>query len=146
MPNVVWCDSARLKEGRHLNEVLNHPVFQKDPLSSIHQHLQNTQPSLDEEPKKKPNKNGGKKKKSKKSKALSGQQSMEIWIKSWMMPTDFDLLELMLIEFLCSDDQMRTCHMVIFSFDIVADGIYIDQIWERNHAAAFLACLLCGLQ
>ncbi|TYJ44191.1 hypothetical protein E1A91_A03G205700v1 [Gossypium mustelinum] len=66
-----------LKEGNQLSAVLEHPAFQADPLAAIHQHLQNTQPALDEKPKKK-NQNGGRKKKSKKSKALSSQQSMDI--------------------------------------------------------------------
>ncbi|GMI74576.1 salt hypersensitive 1 [Hibiscus trionum] len=67
-----------LKEGKQLTAVLEHPAFQADPLAAIHQHLQNTQPVLDEKPKKKANKNGGKKKKNKKSKASSGSQSMDI--------------------------------------------------------------------
>ncbi|GMJ12838.1 hypothetical protein HRI_004953000 [Hibiscus trionum] len=69
---------SRLKEGKQLNAVLEHPAFQADPLAAIHQHLQNTQPVADEKPKKKANKNGGKKKKNKKSKASSGSQSMDI--------------------------------------------------------------------
>ncbi|KAG4160025.1 hypothetical protein ERO13_D02G207600v2 [Gossypium hirsutum] len=69
---------SRLKEGKQLSAVLEHPAFQADPLAAIHQHLQNTQPVLDEKPKKKKNQNGGRKKKSKKSKALSRQQSMDI--------------------------------------------------------------------
>ncbi|XVF01317.1 hypothetical protein REPUB_Repub04eG0077500 [Reevesia pubescens] len=66
-----------LKEGKQLSAVLKHPAFQADPLAAIHQHLQSTQPVLDEKPKKKMNKNGGKKKKSKKSKASSGLHSMD---------------------------------------------------------------------
>ncbi|KAK6282539.1 hypothetical protein POUND7_016364 [Theobroma cacao] len=66
-----------LREGKQLSAVLKHPAFQADPLAAIHQHLQSTQPVLDEKPKKKANKNGGKKKRSKKSKALSGSQSMD---------------------------------------------------------------------
>ncbi|GMY38525.1 putative ribosome biogenesis protein slx9-like [Fagus crenata] len=65
-----------LKEGKQLSTVLNHPAFQLDPLASIYQHLQSTQPVIDEKPKKKKNKNGGRKKKSKKSKASDGPQSM----------------------------------------------------------------------
>ena len=68
----------RLKEGKQLSAVLKHPAFQADPLAAIHQHLQSTQPVLDEKPKKKTTKNGGKKKKNKKSKASSGPQSMDI--------------------------------------------------------------------
>jgi hypothetical protein len=65
-----------LKEGKQLSTVLNHPAFQLDPLASIYQHLQSTQPVIDEKPKKKKNKNGGRKKKAKKSKASDGPQSM----------------------------------------------------------------------
>ncbi|XP_022763433.1 putative ribosome biogenesis protein slx9-like [Durio zibethinus] len=67
-----------LKEGKQLSAVLKHPAFQADPLAAIHQHLQSTQPALDEKPKKKTNQNGGKTKKSKKSKASFGPQSMDI--------------------------------------------------------------------
>ncbi|XWS68075.1 hypothetical protein CRYUN_Cryun04dG0059000 [Craigia yunnanensis] len=67
-----------LKEGKQLSAVLKHPAFQADPLAAIHQHLQSTQPVLDEKPKKKTTKNGGKKKKSKKSKSSFGPQSMDI--------------------------------------------------------------------
>ncbi|XP_030472571.1 uncharacterized protein LOC115690383 [Syzygium oleosum] len=66
-----------LKEGKQLSTVLNHPAFQSNPLAAIQQHLESTQPVLDEKPKKK-NKTGGKKSKSKKSKAASASQSMEI--------------------------------------------------------------------
>ncbi|KAK8626879.1 hypothetical protein V6N13_134509 [Hibiscus sabdariffa] len=57
---------------------LEHPAFQADLLADIHQHLRNTQPVVDEKPKKKTNKYGGKKKKKKKSKASSISQSMDI--------------------------------------------------------------------
>ena len=70
-----------LKEGKQLSTVLNHPAFQLDPLAAIHQHLQSTQPVIDEKPKKKKNKNGGRKKKAKKSKASDGPQSMVMWNK-----------------------------------------------------------------
>ena len=70
-----------LKEGKQLSTVLNYPAFQLDPLAAIHQHLQSTQPVLDEKPKKKKNKNGGRKKKAKKSKASDGPQSMVMWNK-----------------------------------------------------------------
>ncbi|KAE8718451.1 hypothetical protein F3Y22_tig00110013pilonHSYRG00244 [Hibiscus syriacus] len=43
----------KLKEGKQLTAVLEHPAFQVNPLAAIHQHLQNTQPVLDEKPKKK---------------------------------------------------------------------------------------------
>ncbi|XP_062176459.1 uncharacterized protein LOC133881530 isoform X2 [Alnus glutinosa] len=66
-----------LKEGKQLSAVLNHPVFQSDPLAAIYQHLQSTQPVTDEKPKKKKNKNGGKKRKEKKkTKVSDGPQSM----------------------------------------------------------------------
>ncbi|CAN0878890.1 hypothetical protein LINGRAHAP2_LOCUS12707 [Linum grandiflorum] len=64
------------KEAKQMNTVLNHPAFLSDPLGSIHQHLQSTQPPAEEKPrKKKENKNGSKKSKSKKSRASSS--SME---------------------------------------------------------------------
>ncbi|KAG8645589.1 ribosome biogenesis protein slx9 [Manihot esculenta] len=66
-----------LKEGKQLNTVLNHPVFQSDPLEAIHQHLQSTQPVMDEKPKKKVTKNGGKKVKGKKAKVSNQCQSMD---------------------------------------------------------------------
>ncbi|KAI3431111.1 uncharacterized protein J3R85_008036 [Psidium guajava] len=66
-----------LKEGKQLSTVLNHPAFQSNPLASIQQHLESTQPVLNEKPKK-TNKTGGKKRKSKKSKAASSSQSMVI--------------------------------------------------------------------
>lgn len=68
----------RLKEGHQLKTVLNHPAFQSDPLGSIYQHLQNTQPVSDEKSKVKDNKSGQKKAKRKKSKASRGPQSMEV--------------------------------------------------------------------
>ncbi|XP_055835786.1 uncharacterized protein LOC129904271 [Solanum dulcamara] len=66
-----------LKEGNQLQAVINHPAFQSDPLGAIHQHLQSTQPTVDEKPKIRENKNGNRKGK-KKSKASAGLQSMEI--------------------------------------------------------------------
>lgn len=69
--------SFRLKEANQLNAVLKHPVFQSDPLAAIHQHLQSTQPVMEEKPKKK-NKSGGKKKKNKKSKASAVPESMDM--------------------------------------------------------------------
>ena len=73
----TWFPSVRLKEGKQLSVVLNHPAFQADPLGSIHQHLLSTQPVAEEKPKKKMNKNGGKKVKGKKSKSLTTPQSMD---------------------------------------------------------------------
>ncbi|KAL8156177.1 uncharacterized protein LOC141667536 [Apium graveolens] len=67
-----------LKEGKQLNNVLNHPAFQADPLGAIHQHLQNTQPLTEVKQIKKPKKGGKKKAKGKKSKASSAPQSMEL--------------------------------------------------------------------
>ncbi|PON73965.1 ribosome biogenesis protein [Parasponia andersonii] len=69
--------TVRLKEAKQLSTVLKHPAFQSDPLPSIHQHLQSTQPVIDEKPKKK-NKNGGTKKKDKKTKASTGPESMDM--------------------------------------------------------------------
>ncbi|KAA8545828.1 hypothetical protein F0562_020721 [Nyssa sinensis] len=66
-----------LKEGNQLRTVLNHTAFHSDPLAAIHQHLQSTQPIVDEKPEKKKNKSG-KKVKRKKPKASPGRQSMEI--------------------------------------------------------------------
>ncbi|TKY50964.1 hypothetical protein E2542_SST22471 [Spatholobus suberectus] len=66
-----------LKERDRISAVLKDPNFQADPLSAIHQHLQNRQqPVVEEQPKKRVNKNGSKKKKKKKSKASTGLQSM----------------------------------------------------------------------
>ncbi|XP_071930916.1 uncharacterized protein [Coffea arabica] len=69
---------TRLKEGNQLKTVLNHPAFQSDPLGSIHQHLQNTQPLADKKPKPKYNKSESKKAKRKRSKASRGPQQMEV--------------------------------------------------------------------
>ncbi|KAL2324216.1 hypothetical protein Fmac_023274 [Flemingia macrophylla] len=65
-----------LKESARISDVLKDPNFQADPFSTIHRHLQNKQPVVEEQPKKKVKKNGSKKKK--KSKALTGLQSMEM--------------------------------------------------------------------
>ncbi|RDX73665.1 hypothetical protein CR513_46699, partial [Mucuna pruriens] len=68
-----------LKERDRFSAVLKDPIFQADPLSAIDQYLRNTQPVVEEQPKKKVNKNGSKKKKKKKkSKASAGLQSMEL--------------------------------------------------------------------
>ncbi|GER44841.1 photosystem II reaction center protein J, partial [Striga asiatica] len=64
-----------LKEGNQLKTVINHPIFQSDPLGAIYQHLQNTQPAVDTKPKIKDDKTRKKKLKQKSSKGL---QSMEI--------------------------------------------------------------------
>lgn len=66
-----------LKEDNQLRAVFNHPAFQSDPLGAIHQHLQSTQPTVDEKTKRRENKNGNRKRKQK-SKASVGLQSMEI--------------------------------------------------------------------
>ncbi|XP_073157468.1 uncharacterized protein [Henckelia pumila] len=68
-------NSLVLKESNQLKTVINHPYFQSDPLGSILQHLQNTQPAMDEKPKRRKSKTG--KKKAKVSK-LKASQSMEI--------------------------------------------------------------------
>ncbi|XP_031288140.1 uncharacterized protein LOC116146827 isoform X1 [Pistacia vera] len=67
----------RLKEGKQLSTVLNHPAFQVDPLAAIHQHLESTAPVSDEKPKKKTSKTARKKKKGDKSKTSSEPQSMD---------------------------------------------------------------------
>ncbi|XP_010553739.1 PREDICTED: putative ribosome biogenesis protein slx9-like [Tarenaya hassleriana] len=67
-----------LEEGKNLSNVLNHPAFQADPFGSIHQHLQSTQPAVEEQPKKKTNRNGSKKKNRRKGKASSQPQSMDM--------------------------------------------------------------------
>ena len=60
-----------------MGTVLNHPVFQADPLRAVQLHLLGTQPT--EEPKKKKmNKNGSKKRKEKKLKASARPSSMEM--------------------------------------------------------------------
>ncbi|KAG4967735.1 hypothetical protein JHK87_033386 [Glycine soja] len=64
-----------LTERDRISAVLNDPNFQADPLSAIHQYIQNKQPVVEEQPKKKVNKNGSRKKK---SKASTGLQSMEM--------------------------------------------------------------------
>ncbi|KAL5136741.1 hypothetical protein HKD37_10G027241 [Glycine soja] len=65
----------RLSERDRISAVLDDPTFQADPLSATHEYVQNKQPVVEEQPKKKVNKNGSKKKK---SKASTGLQSMEI--------------------------------------------------------------------
>ncbi|MED6109619.1 hypothetical protein PIB30_035403 [Stylosanthes scabra] len=60
-----------LREVQQFAAVLNNPLFQSDPKSAIHQHLRNTLPIVEEQPKKKVNTNGSKKKNKKKSKASS---------------------------------------------------------------------------
>uniref|UniRef100_A0A7N0ZQY4 Ribosome biogenesis protein slx9-like n=1 Tax=Kalanchoe fedtschenkoi TaxID=63787 RepID=A0A7N0ZQY4_KALFE len=62
-----------LKEGSQLKGVLNHPVFQADPLGSLYQHLASTQPAV-EETAKKPSKD----KKRKKSKAKKAKKSVHV--------------------------------------------------------------------
>ncbi|PIN17598.1 hypothetical protein CDL12_09733 [Handroanthus impetiginosus] len=68
-------NSIVLKESSQLKTVINHPVFQSDPLSAIYQHLQNTQPLTDEKPKRKDGKTRKNKTKKKKS---NTSQSMEM--------------------------------------------------------------------
>ena len=65
----------RLSERDRISAVLDDPTFQADPLSATHEYVQNKQPVVEEQPKKKVNKNGSKKKK---SKASTGLQSMEM--------------------------------------------------------------------
>lgn len=65
------------KESKQLRAVLNHPMFQSDPLAAIHQHLQSTQPSPEIKQGKRSSKT--KKGKAKKNRSkLSGPDSMEI--------------------------------------------------------------------
>ncbi|KAK6916405.1 Ribosome biogenesis protein Slx9-like [Dillenia turbinata] len=66
------------KESRRLKMVLNHAAFQSDPLSTIHQHLQSTQPAVEEKPRNKSSKNAKKKKGKKKSEATPISESMEM--------------------------------------------------------------------
>lgn len=67
-----------LKEGKQLQTVLNHPVFQSAPLAAIHQHLLSTQPVVEEKPSRREKKNGSKKKKGKKSQSTAGRLAMEM--------------------------------------------------------------------
>ncbi|XP_062092171.1 uncharacterized protein LOC133798018 isoform X2 [Humulus lupulus] len=68
-----------LKEAKQMSTVLNHPAFQLDPLAALAQHLESTQPVIEEKPKKKKkNKNGGRKKKDKKSKSSTGPESVDM--------------------------------------------------------------------
>lgn len=39
----------RQRESAQLKAVLNHPTFQIDPIAAIHQHLERTQPPVDQE-------------------------------------------------------------------------------------------------
>lgn len=77
--NLKLNSKSRLKlvqrESAQLKAVLNHPVFQIDPIAAIHQHLERTQPPVDQE------KQAGKTKKVKKKSAKkrsSGNQAMDI--------------------------------------------------------------------
>lgn len=69
---------GRVKEAKQMRNVINHPIFQSDPLAAIHQHLQNTQPASETELVKKAKDNAKKKKKKKKTKSSSEPQSMEL--------------------------------------------------------------------
>ncbi|XP_047972523.1 uncharacterized protein LOC125215212 [Salvia hispanica] len=64
-----------VKESNKLKMVINHPVYQSDPLAAIYQHLQTTQPAPDKKPKKKDGKSRKSKTKKKKSKDT---ESMDI--------------------------------------------------------------------
>lgn len=55
--------------------VINHPVYQSDPLAAIYQHLQMTQPAVEKNPKRKDGKTRKSKAKKKNSKAT---ESMDI--------------------------------------------------------------------
>lgn len=68
----------RLKEGKQLATVLEHPAFKSDPLAAIQQHLERTQPVVEVKPEKRKNKSGSKKRKDKKLKASAGPQSMDM--------------------------------------------------------------------
>lgn len=59
----------RLKESNKLKMVINHPVYESDPLAAIYQHLQMTQPATDKKPKRKDGKTRKSKSKKKKSKS-----------------------------------------------------------------------------
>ncbi|KZV14617.1 ribosome biogenesis protein slx9-like [Dorcoceras hygrometricum] len=56
-------NSLVLKESNKLKTVINHPNFQSDPLGSIFQHLLNTQPAMNEKPKRRKVKLGKRKQK-----------------------------------------------------------------------------------
>lgn len=64
-----------LKESSKLKMVINNPVYQSDPLAAIYQHLQMTQPAVENKPKRKDGKPRKSKAKKKKSKAT---ESMDI--------------------------------------------------------------------
>ncbi|XP_057783049.1 uncharacterized protein LOC131000919 [Salvia miltiorrhiza] len=66
-----------LKESNKLKMVINHPVYQSDPLAAIFQHLQMTQPATDKKPKKKDGK-ARKSKVKKKKKVTKDTESMDI--------------------------------------------------------------------
>lgn len=68
-----------MKEVNLLKTVLNNDSFKADPLATLHQHLQSTQPVSDEKPARKSQngKKGRKKKNKKKSKTAAGSHSME---------------------------------------------------------------------
>lgn len=62
-----------LKETNQFKTVVNHPVFQSDPLAAIYQHLQNTQPAVE-----KPKRKNSKTRKKAKKNNLKDSQSMEM--------------------------------------------------------------------
>ncbi|KAH6770287.1 hypothetical protein C2S52_015090 [Perilla frutescens var. hirtella] len=64
-----------LKESNKLKMVINHPIYQSDPLAAIYKHLQMTHPATEEKPKRK----DGKKRKSKaRKKKPTATKSMDI--------------------------------------------------------------------
>ncbi|KAH7674414.1 hypothetical protein IHE45_08G071700 [Dioscorea alata] len=77
--NLKLNSKSRLKlvqrESAQLKAVLNHPTFQIDPIAAIHQHLERTQPPVDEEKLAGKTKKANKKSAKKKS---SGSQAMDI--------------------------------------------------------------------
>lgn len=67
-----------LHEGKQLKTVLSHPEFQKDLMAAIRQHLESTQPVMDEKPEKRRSRTGKKKVRGMKQKPSSGPQTMDL--------------------------------------------------------------------
>ncbi|KAF4374080.1 hypothetical protein F8388_007986 [Cannabis sativa] len=62
-----------------MSTVLSNPALQSDPLAALAQHLESTQPVIEEKLKKtNKNKNEGRKKKNKKSKSSTGPESVNM--------------------------------------------------------------------
>ncbi|KAL2939298.1 hypothetical protein RDABS01_000160 [Bienertia sinuspersici] len=79
VPKEVNCKSRQkllLKEAKQMTDLMSNPVFQSDPLATIHKYLQITQPAPETKVVKKPKEKV--KKKRKKTKSSSVPQSMEM--------------------------------------------------------------------